>query len=93
MTSVAFNDFASDSPELVELEVAACQRVISSGWWILGPEVRQFENVWRERVGCASAIGCGNGMDAIEIALRSLDIGPGAEVITTAMTARPLPLV
>lgn len=87
MTTVAFNEFSADPPELRELEIAACQRVIASGWWILGPEVKRFENAWRDRIGCSSAIGCGNGMDAIEIALRALRIGPGAEVITTAMTA------
>ena len=82
--TVAFNDFAgADFAE----ELAAIQRVLESGWLILGNEVRAFEQAWAARCGVGSAVGLGNGLDAIEIGLRGLDIGPGDEVITTPMTA------
>jgi dTDP-4-amino-4,6-dideoxygalactose transaminase len=65
----------------------SAKRVLESGQLILGPEVKAFEKAWAERCGTTHAIGVANGMDAIEIGLRSLNIGPGAEVITTPMTA------
>jgi dTDP-4-amino-4,6-dideoxygalactose transaminase len=61
--------------------------VLESGWYVLGNEVAAFEKQWASACGVAHAVGVGNGMDAIEIALRALDIGPGDEVITTPMTA------
>ena len=67
--------------------VVAVSRVIDSGWYVLGKEVEAFEHSWAETCGVSHAVGVGNGMDAIEIALRSLDIGLGDEVITTPMTA------
>ncbi|MDA8602530.1 DegT/DnrJ/EryC1/StrS family aminotransferase [Gammaproteobacteria bacterium] len=81
------NDFKAESPELKEQMLDAVARVIDSGWYVLGKEVEAFEHQWAKVCGVSCAIGTGNGMDAIEIALRSLDIGPGDEVITTPMTA------
>ena len=82
--TVAFNDFAgADSTK----ELEAIRRVLESGWLILGNEVRSFEQAWAARCGVGNAVGVGNGLDAIEIGLRGLGIGPGDEVITTPMTA------
>lgn len=87
MSTVAMNDFRREPDELVRAELAACERVIRSGWWILGREVTAFEQAWAAYVGAPAAVGCANGLDAIELGLRALDIGPGDEVITTPMTA------
>ena len=81
------NDFQADAESLLLEEAAAAERVIRSGWYVLGKEVGQFERSWATACGAEYAVGVGNGMDAIEIGLRSLNIGPGDEVITTAMTA------
>jgi dTDP-4-amino-4,6-dideoxygalactose transaminase len=81
------NDFRAEPEALVAAELAACERVIRSGWWILGEEVRSFEKDWSAWTQARHTIGCGNGLDAIEIALRALEVGPGCEVITTPMTA------
>ncbi|MCR4321042.1 MAG: DegT/DnrJ/EryC1/StrS family aminotransferase, partial [Candidatus Brocadiaceae bacterium] len=81
------NDFRAEPIELIQQEVAAVERVIKSGWYILGSEVRNFESAWANRCRVKYAVGVGNGMDAIEIGLRALNIGPGDEVITTPMTA------
>lgn len=81
------NDFRAEPAELIQQEVAAVEKVIKSGWYILGNEVRNFESAWANRCGVNYAVGVGNGMDAIEIGLRALNIGPGDEVITTPMTA------
>lgn len=81
------NDFKAEPPELREAMFGAARRVLESGWYVLGEEVAAFEKQWARACGVAHGVGVGNGMDAIEIALRSLDIGPGDEVITTPMTA------
>ena len=84
---ILMNDFKSEPPELRAAMLGAAQRVLESGWYVLGNEVVDFERAWSSACGVAHGVGVGNGMDAIEIALRALDIGPGDEVITTTMTA------
>lgn len=81
------NDFKKESDDLRSKTLLAMQRVSESGYYLLGPELELFERNWAEKCNVGDAIGVANGMDAIEIALRSLDIGPGDEVITTSMTA------
>ena len=84
---ILMNDFKAEAESLRVAELAAVDRVLRSGWYVLGQEVKAFEAEWAARCGIAHAIGVGNGMDAIEIGLRALDIGAGDEVITTPMTA------
>jgi dTDP-4-amino-4,6-dideoxygalactose transaminase len=84
---ILLNDFKAESEEIKAAQLEACQRVIASGWYVLGKEVEAFEQEWAQACQIPHAIGVGNGMDAIEIALRTLDIGEGDEVITTPMTA------
>jgi dTDP-4-amino-4,6-dideoxygalactose transaminase len=81
------NDFKGEPEPLLRAEVAACERVLRSGWWILGQEVDHFEREWAQWLQSPHAIGCASGLDAIELGLRALGIGPGDEVITTPMTA------
>jgi dTDP-4-amino-4,6-dideoxygalactose transaminase len=66
---------------------AAIERVIASGWFVLGPEVEGFESEFARAMGSAHAVGVGTGTDAIALILRALDIGPGDEVITTPLSA------
>ncbi|MDQ2784369.1 MAG: DegT/DnrJ/EryC1/StrS family aminotransferase [Chloroflexota bacterium] len=66
---------------------AAVQRVLTSGWFILGAETEAFEREFAAYCGVAHAIGVGNGTDALMLALRALGVGPGDEVITVPMTA------
>ena len=67
---------------------AAVARVLDSGWYILGQEGRAFESAFAAWLGQGSqAIGCGNGTDAIALALRGLGIGPGCTVVTVSHTA------
>lgn len=84
---ILMNDFKAEPESLRIAELAAVERVLHSGWYVLGQEVKAFEAEWTARCGIAHAMGVGNGMDAIEIGLRALDIGVGDEVITTPMTA------
>jgi dTDP-4-amino-4,6-dideoxygalactose transaminase len=62
-------------------------RVITRGWFILGPELDAFETEFAAAAGAAYAVGVGTGTDAIALTLRALDIGPGDEVITTPLSA------
>jgi dTDP-3-amino-3,4,6-trideoxy-alpha-D-glucose transaminase len=66
---------------------AAIDRVIESGWFVLGPEVEAFEEEFAAAAGAAYAVGVGNGTDALMLILRALGIGPGDEVITTPLSA------
>ncbi|MHB1174511.1 MAG: DegT/DnrJ/EryC1/StrS family aminotransferase [Sulfuriferula sp.] len=81
------NDFKAEPESLRAAELTALDRVLRSGWYVLGNEVKAFEAAWAGRCGVANGVGVGNGMDAIEIGLRALGIGEGDEVITTPMTA------
>jgi len=66
---------------------AAVARVLDSGWYILGNEVRAFESEFAAWLGATATIGCANGTDALALALRGLDIGPGSTVVTVSHTA------
>jgi len=66
---------------------AAIARVVDSGWFVLGPEVEQFENEFAAASGAAHAVGVGTGTDAIALIIRALGIGPGDEVITSPLSA------
>jgi dTDP-4-amino-4,6-dideoxygalactose transaminase len=63
---------------------AAVSRVIQSGWFVLGPEVTAFEKEFAAYCGTAHCVSLANGTDALELALRALDIGPGKTVLTVA---------
>jgi len=65
----------------------AIHRVLDSGWYILGEEVRAFEAEFAAYIGVKFAIGVGSGTEALHLALRACDIGPGDEVITVSHTA------
>ena len=65
----------------------AISRVVSSGWFVLGPEVSAFESEFAAASGAKFAVGVGTGTDAITLSLRALGIGPGDEVITSPLSA------
>jgi dTDP-4-amino-4,6-dideoxygalactose transaminase len=65
----------------------AMERVVSRGWFVLGPEVDHFEQEFAEAMGARYAVGVGNGTDALALILRALGIGNGDEVITTPLSA------
>lgn len=69
-------------PEIDE----AIQRVLDSGWFILGEELKALEKEFAECFGVKYAVGVASGTDAITLALRALEIKPGDEVITVSFT-------
>lgn len=64
----------------------AFERVLAHGGFTLGPEVEAFEREFASYVGVAEGVGVATGTDALHLALRSLGIGAGDEVITAANT-------
>ncbi|MGE3316133.1 MAG: DegT/DnrJ/EryC1/StrS family aminotransferase [Planctomycetaceae bacterium] len=66
---------------------AAIARVLANGRYILGPEVATFEKEFAHWLEVAGTVGVASGTDAVEIALRALEIGPGDGVITVSHTA------
>lgn len=66
---------------------AAIKRVLESGWYVLGPELENFEKDFARWCGARHCIGVGNGTNAITIALRGLELGSGDAVFTVSHTA------
>jgi len=64
----------------------AMRRVYDSQWYVLGPEVAQFEQAYSEFNQVAHTVGVGNGLEALALALRALGIGPGDEVLVPSNT-------
>ncbi len=64
----------------------AVLRVLRSGQYIGGGTIAAFETAFAESVGVPHAVGCNSGTDALILALRGLDIGPGDEVITASFS-------
>lgn len=83
---IPFLDLKALHAELYTDIMVAVNRVIDSGWYVLGPEVEAFEAAYAEYCGTKYAIGVGNGLDALHLALRAMDIGPGDEVIVPSNT-------
>ena len=67
----------------------AVDQVFKNGVLVFGPKLQEFEEKFSEYNQCKFGIGVGNCTDAITIALRACNIGPGDEVITTSNTAVP----
>lgn len=65
---------------------AALNEVIETSAFINGPQVKNFSSALAEYVGCKYVIPCGNGTDALQIALMALNLQPGDEVIVPAFT-------
>ena len=65
---------------------AAALRVLKSGWYILGNEVKQFEDEFKKHVNSKFCVGLNSGLDALILAVRALGIGNGDEVIVQANT-------
>ena len=83
---VPFLDLAAATEEIRPALNAAIDRVLSSGWFVLGREVDAFEAEFAAFVETDHCVGVGNGLDAIELALRALGVRAGDEVIVPSNT-------
>jgi dTDP-3-amino-2,3,6-trideoxy-4-keto-D-glucose/dTDP-3-amino-3,4,6-trideoxy-alpha-D-glucose/dTDP-2,6-dideoxy-D-kanosamine transaminase len=81
---IPVNDLSRQA-ESVQAEVrSAIDAVLKSAWFVLGPQVEAFESEFASLCGVRHCAGVANGTDALEIALRALEIGPGDQVATVA---------
>jgi dTDP-4-amino-4,6-dideoxygalactose transaminase len=83
---IPFLDLKGPYLELKEELDEAIARVVSSGWFVGGPEVEAFEAEYAAYCGASHCVGVANGLDALHLALRAMDVGPGDEVIVPSNT-------
>jgi len=86
---ILFNDFSLEPLNLKQEIQSAIQKVVDSGWFILGKELETFESDFAKYIGTRYCIGVASGTEAIALALMAYNIGDGDEVITTNLTAFP----
>src|SRR5215475_3347727 len=84
--SIPLVDLAAQHAEIAEEVSAGLVALFEASDFIGGKAVEQFERNYCETIGVAHCIGVANGTDALELALRAADIGPGDEVIVPANT-------
>ena len=83
---IPFLDIKAATAELDSEISEAVARVVRSGWYIGGEEVAAFEREWAEFCNAAYAVGTGNGLDALVLALRACGIKAGDGVIMPSHT-------
>lgn len=69
--NIPFLDLKAINHEYADELKAACARVIDSGWYLMGDELRQFEADFARYCGASHAIGVANGLDALSLVLRA----------------------
>ena len=89
--AVPYVDLPKQAHRIKQELMTSIERVIDHGGYALGPELRDFEERIAAYCGTRFAVGVGSGTAALILALRSLNIGPGDEVITarTPLSLRP----
>ena len=83
---IPFVDFKRENEEIGEEMLQIIQRVLKSGCFILGEETKQFEYEFSKYIGAKFGIGVNSGSDALYLAVKSLGISTGDEVITVSHT-------
>ena len=83
---IPFLDLKSPHQELRDELSDAFSRVLDSGWFVLGNEVKQFEQEFANYCNASHCVGVANGLDALHLILRAYSIGPGDEVIVPSNT-------
>jgi dTDP-4-amino-4,6-dideoxygalactose transaminase len=83
---IPFIDLQAQRRRLGESVDQGMRRVLDHGQFIMGPEVQALEKALSEFCGAPHAIGCANGTDALNLAMRALGIGPGDAVIVPAFS-------
>ncbi|MDP7197026.1 MAG: DegT/DnrJ/EryC1/StrS family aminotransferase [SAR202 cluster bacterium] len=90
-------DLSYNNRKIRDHIIAVVERHIETSTFILGPDVELFEDKFSKLINCKYSIGVNSGTDALIIALKALDIGPGDEVITVpnsyVATAQAISLV
>jgi dTDP-4-amino-4,6-dideoxygalactose transaminase len=83
---IPFLDLGAMSDEVRDEVLAAWEQLTKTNQFVGGEAVTQFEEEWAAFCGTRFAVGVANGTDALHLAMRALDIGPGDEVVVPANT-------
>ena len=86
---IEFNYFKRQYESIKPEIDSAILNVLESGWYVLGEELKSFEENLATFVGTKYSVGVASGTEALSLSLLALDIGVGDEVITTDLTAYP----
>lgn len=86
VTDIPFLDLAAQQAEIMDEIEGPVHDILRSARFIGGAEVERFERQYAAFLGARHCIGVGNGTDALQLALRAADVGPGDEVILPANT-------
>lgn len=84
---ILLNDFKKQWQKIHPLASKSFTRVGENGELILGKEVDRFEKAIATLLNIQFATGCASGLDAIELSLRCLEVGPGDKILTTPLSA------
>src|SRR3990167_9975399 len=84
--NVPFLDLKATYDEMKNDMDVAYQRVMNSGWYLLGQELNAFEKEFAAYTNTKYCVGLGNGLEALELLLKAYDIGIGDEVIVHSNT-------
>lgn len=83
---IPFLDLKGTYREIEEEIDKAYKRVMLSGWFVQGTELEQFEREYAQFCGTKYCVGVANGLEALHLILKAMDIGPGCEVIVPSNT-------
>jgi dTDP-3-amino-2,3,6-trideoxy-4-keto-D-glucose/dTDP-3-amino-3,4,6-trideoxy-alpha-D-glucose/dTDP-2,6-dideoxy-D-kanosamine transaminase len=81
---IPLNDLSRTPPEVMAKIKAAIERVLASGWFVMGPEHAGFETELATYLGVSETVLLGNGTDALELALAAVGVAEGDQVLTVA---------
>lgn len=86
MRKIPFSSLEIIHSECMPQLRAAFERVLDSNWFIQGEEGRYFEKQFAQFCSTKECVGCGNGLDALMLSLKAMNIGQGDEVIVLSFT-------
>jgi dTDP-4-amino-4,6-dideoxygalactose transaminase len=84
MSHIGINDLKRHAVSTAAVVREAVDRVLESGWYVLGRENEAFEEEFAQFCGASHCIGVANGTDALELGLRALSVREGSRVVTVA---------
>lgn len=85
MTSLkSINDLTRLSPDIIEKIKIKTAAIIESGWFVLGKEVEKFETAFSDYCGTSHCVSVANGTEALELAIKSVNLGSGKRIATVA---------
>jgi dTDP-4-amino-4,6-dideoxygalactose transaminase len=85
---VSFLSFDKTNEQTRKEVLAAIEKVFDSKWYVLGQHVKDFEKEYAHFNKTKFCVGVANGLDALILALKALDIKEGDEVIVPSNTLR-----